>query len=213
VLNPVLAIQIALAQGASTTTADLSTVASTASATPTSAPLAVPANFQIFARNSGTGADATPLMGQMEDEYFVGFGLQPYGDVPLTFQYDPVTGYIEAGLYLLYATTGNSPPVIRTGVAGYDFDPPGFPLVCQVSTVDLSLTCRANGQVFGRLMVVNGMSLIPLQNHRTDSDEVQWLTFTPVNNDGLLELAIGNGATAASTFVSTIELYLVDAGP
>ncbi|KAM3073690.1 hypothetical protein ACMFMF_006892 [Clarireedia jacksonii] len=125
-------------------------------------------------------------MGQMEDEYFVGFGLEPYGDVTLTFQYDTLTGYIYSGLYLLYATTGHSPPVIRTGVVGYEFDPPGFPLVCKVSTVDLSLSCRADGQIYARLMLVD------------------------VNGDGLLELAIGNGATAASTYVSTVELYLVE---
>jgi hypothetical protein len=176
VLNRELSIQQALAQGASSTTADSSTIpVSTAVATPSGASLAVPANFQIFARNSGTGADFTPLMGQMEDEYFVGFGLTPYGDVPLTFQYNPITGYLEAGLYLLYATTGNSPPIIRTGVVGYDFDPPGFPLVCQVSSVDLSLTCKANGQVFGQLMLVNGMFPLPLQNPQTN--EAQRLTF------------------------------------
>ena len=38
------------------------------------------------------------------------------------------------------------------------------------------------------------------------------LTIGTANDDGQLELAIGNGASAASTYVSPVDLFLIDAG-
>jgi hypothetical protein len=169
--------------------------------TPPAPPFVVPNTFQIAADNSGTGADGTFLMGQQEDEYYTGFGLEPYGDGVLTFSYDHGAKHLTTGLYILYATTGNTPPVIRTGVVGHDFDPPGYPLVCDFRD-NGKLNCTANGNIYGTLMLVNGKLSLCFT--------LKCLGLTCLaNNDGLLELAIGNAATPLSSFISIVDLFII----
>ncbi|PQE10771.1 hypothetical protein CJF30_00008926 [Rutstroemia sp. NJR-2017a BBW] len=135
---------------------------------------AIPNTFQIAADNSGTGADGTFLMGQQEDEYFTGFGLEPSRMILPPSILRPAFKFC------------NTPPVIRTGVVGYDFDPPGFPVECDVGS-NGKLDCTADGNIYGTLMLVNNLA----------------------NNDGLLELAIGNRATTTGNFISPVDLFVI----
>lgn len=115
----------------------------------------VPSSFFIRASNSGTSADGSDLMIQQSAEYLAGFNL-PYGQQVLPFSYDPETGYVASGLYILWATASFSPPSIKVAPIGYNgWIIPAWPLVCSVDN-SLKLTCRANGNIYNKWILENG---------------------------------------------------------
>ncbi|RAL60579.1 hypothetical protein DID88_009774 [Monilinia fructigena] len=162
-----------------------SSVPSSAIATPIPSQ-AVPSSFFIRAFNSGTGADGTDLMIQQAAEYFAGFNL-PYGQQVFSFSYDPATGYLTSGLYILWATASFASPSIKVAPVGYSgWVVPAWPLVCSVDG-NLKVLCTANGNVYGKFYLINE------------------------NGDGNTELAIGNSATTSSIIVAPVDLYLMNA--
>lgn len=147
--NVELSIAAALAVPLSSAGASSTTVA-------TSAPSqAVPASFFIQARNSGTGADGTDLMIEQAAEYFAGFGLT-YGQQVFPFTFDPATGYLTSGLYILWATASYVPPSIKVAPVGFTgWVVPAWPLICNIDG-NLKIACTANGNIYGTFSLING---------------------------------------------------------
>lgn len=186
-----------------------STETSSAIATP-SPSQTVPQSFFIQARNSGTGADGTSLMIQQAAEYFAGFNLI-YGQSVFPFTWDPATGYLTSGLYILWATASYSPPSIKVAPVGFTgWVVPAWPLVCSIDG-NLKVACTANGNIYGKFYLINGMLSLSWSSGTVprriyEKKDTNRLT---ANNDGQTELAIGNVATTSSLIVAPVDLYLV----
>lgn len=188
---------------------DSSTVTSSAIATP-SPSQTVPQSFFIQAQNSGTIADGTSLMIQQAAEYFAGFNLN-YGQSVFPFTFDPATGYLTSGLYILWATASYSPPSIKVAPVGFTgWVVPAWPLVCSIDG-NLKVSCTANGDIYGKFYLINGMlsfseslGIVPRQ-----IDEMEYTDRLTANNDGQTELAIGNGAITSSIIVAPVDLYII----
>jgi hypothetical protein len=70
-------------------------------------------------------------MGTLSDDLILGFKL-PWGESILNFTYDPNTGYLESGGYVVFAQTTVSVPLILvtfTAGDGVMALPPAYPLV------------------------------------------------------------------------------------
>lgn len=88
-----------------------------------------------------------------------------------------------SGIYILYASTTHSPPILRTFDAAFaaTVQPAAYPLVCSLGAM-LQLLCQVDGAIYTEWALINA------------------------NSDGNLELGIGNGA---GSFVASANLFVV----
>ncbi len=91
-------------------------------------------------------------MGGHLDHAIMGFNL-PWGEEPLTFTYDPATGFLKTEGYYVYAIsfTDSDPLLLVTYTASDGMNTPGaYPLVCIV-TFGQKLHCQVDGGAYDRL--------------------------------------------------------------
>ncbi|KAN0108608.1 hypothetical protein V8E51_008350 [Hyaloscypha variabilis] len=111
-----------------------------------------PTLFYILAEDSSTVADGEVVVGGHSDHAIMGFNL-PWGEEPLTFTYDPATGFLETEGYYVYAIrfTDSGPLLLVTYTASDGMNTPGaYPLVCIV-TLGQKLYCQVDGGAYDRL--------------------------------------------------------------
>jgi hypothetical protein len=116
--------------------------------------VSAPALFYIVAHDSGGPADGTTLMGGHDDHVPMGFNMVN-GQEPLTFTYDPATGFLETEGYYVYATTLAGPgPLIWATYTPLDaMNTPGaYPVRCIV-TLGLKLYCSVEGGAYDQLFL------------------------------------------------------------
>lgn len=93
-------------------------------------------------------------MGGHSDHVPMGFNMKN-GQQPLVFTYDPVTGFLQSGLYNVYVTRMAGPgPLILITFTPSDASALSdvYPLVCTV-TLSLKLYCKADGLSYDRLFL------------------------------------------------------------
>ena len=149
----------------------------------------IPQYFNIQSYGSGHGLDAGPLMGQTTDGSYVGFNVNGAGSQGLIFHIDSITHLLYSGTQAVYASTLNSPPVLKTynpstaSAAGSV-----YPLTCSIDK-NLHLKCSAK--------IPNTAAVTKFQIVQVDK------------NSGN-QLALGTGTSGSSLRVVNLAVVGVD---